>query len=276
MVLEHYNIATAPFACIPPRRSWSTLDFNPLSVIENAVHRNSLQSFPLFVKPASVSTGIGINQSNKVMNDKQLEEIVDDLTRRYPNQSILIESFLSGREFTVGIIGTGADAYVVGVRELVFLKDNPDFPIDPAHPYDTRDPALFELDVYGHDLKHQWTPNPQFVDLDLSDPVAREAADTALKAWRLLGCRDGGRIDIRHDKKGENAVPNFIEVRSCGSWYIENMLTSLKVNPIAGLVPGWSDLPRLAKGNGIDYDQLLALMMNSALKRGVHSAARGS
>lgn len=212
MVLEHYGIATAPFACIPPRNSWIGLDFNPLSVMENAAHRDSLSSFPLFVKPASVSTGIGISQANKVVDVQQLAEVVEDISNRYPTQTILIERFLAGREFTVGIIGTGADAYVVGVRELVFLKDNPNFPIDPSIPYNTRDPALYQLDVYGHDLKRKWSPNPQYVDLTLSDAVARAAAETALKAWRLLGCRDGGRVDLRHNTKETDAVLNFIEV----------------------------------------------------------------
>ncbi|KAF8973904.1 hypothetical protein BDZ97DRAFT_1751846 [Flammula alnicola] len=250
MVLEHYGIPTAPFACIPPRNSWPSPDFYPLSIIENSAHREALNSFPLFVKPSSVSTGIGISQANKVTNHEQLAKVLEDISTRYSTQTILIERFLAGREFTVGIIGTGADAYAIGVYELVFLKDNPQFPINTTIPYDSHDPAVLELDVYGHELKHQWTPNPQHVNMDLADPIARAAADIALKAWQVLGCRDGGRVDVRHDKKGLDAVPNFIEV-----------------NPIAGLAPNWSDLPRLAKANGIDFERLLGLVINSALKR---------
>jgi D-alanine-D-alanine ligase len=167
----------------------------------------------LFVKPSSVSTGIGISQSNKVKNRSELVDVVEEISKQYPTQTILIERFLQGREFTVGILGTGVDARVIGVQELVFFKDNPQFPIDPTLPYDTHDSHLLDFDVYGHDLKHQWSPNPQHVDIDSNDTVGRAVAQVALQSWRLLGCRDGGRIDIRHDVKGPNAIPNFIEVR---------------------------------------------------------------
>ena len=172
------------------------------------------------MKPASASTGIGISRINKVHNREQLAHIIEEITKQYPTQTVLVERFLGGREFTVGIIGTGAASYVIGVRELVFLKENPQFPIDPDCAYDTYDPALLELDVYGHDLKHQRSQNPQYVDMDLSDDIAHAVGEAALKAWRLLGCRDGGRVDIRHDKMGLGAVPNFIEVSlDAGSLY---------------------------------------------------------
>lgn len=212
MVLDHHGMPTAPFACIPPRNSW-VKDLCPFSLIQNSGRSHVLGSFPLFVKPAAEGTGMGITHANKITNHEQLIKVVEDLSQRYPTQTILIEHFLAGREFTVGIIGTGADARAVGVRELVFLKDNPGFPIDPATHYDTHDPALLELDVYGYDLKRVSCPNPQYVDMDLSsDPVAQEAAEAAVKAWKLLGCRDGGRVDLRHDTKNVDAVPNFIEV----------------------------------------------------------------
>jgi len=213
MVLEHYGIPTAPFVCMPPRTSWPTSGCCPIAIIEKSRHRQALQSFPLFVKPSSVSTGIGISQLNKVKSQSELVDVVEEISKRYPTQTILIEQFLGGREFTVGILGTGVDARVIGVRELVFLKDNPQFPIDPTHPYDTHDSHLLDLDVYGRDLKHQWSPNPQHVDIDPNNTVGQAVAEVALQSWRLLGCRDGGRIDIRHDVKGPAAIPNFIEVR---------------------------------------------------------------
>ncbi|KDR77746.1 hypothetical protein GALMADRAFT_65730 [Galerina marginata CBS 339.88] len=250
MILEYYGVPTAPFVCVPPRINWAE-SFCTLSVIQNSAQRHALNSFPLFVKPAAEGTGLGITQANKVSDEGQLVKIVEELSKRYPTQPILIERFLAGREFTVGIIGTGADARAIGVRELVFLKDNPDFPIDSGTIYTTRDPALLELDVYGYDLKHVSSPNPQYVDLDLSsDPVAQGVAEVAVKAWKLLGCRDGGRVDLRNDTKAKNAVANLIEV-----------------NPLAGLAPGWSDFPVLAQAGGIEYDRLLSLIVDSALER---------
>ena len=212
MVLEHYGVPTAPFACIPPRNSWPGVDFCPLSVIASSPHCDALNSYPFFVKPASVSTGIGISRINKVHDQEQLAHIVKEITKQYPTQTVLIERFLGGREFTVGIIGTGAASYVIGVRELVFLKGNPQIPINPDRAYTAYDPALRDLDVYGHELKHKSSQNPQYVDIDLSDDIAHAAGEVALKAWKLLGCCDGGRVDIRHEKMGLGAVPNFIEV----------------------------------------------------------------
>lgn len=212
MVLDHYKIPTAPFACVPPRRSWPPSRLTAISVINNSVHGAALQEFPLFLKPSATSTSIGVRQANKVHDLKDLERVLDDLSQQYPDQPILIERFLSGREFTVGIIGTGSDARVIGVGEIVFLKDNPAFPVDQNIIYTNLDPAALDMDVYGHELKSSWSPNPQFRAMDLADPVAQDVASMALRAWRALDCRDGGRVDVRHDTKGPQTIPNFIEV----------------------------------------------------------------
>ncbi|KDR69052.1 hypothetical protein GALMADRAFT_230865 [Galerina marginata CBS 339.88] len=180
MVLEHYGIPTAAFACIPARNTWP-MDFCPLSVIERTIHRDALGSFPLFVKPSAEGTGMGITQANKVVNREQLLNVVEDLSQRYPTQTILVERFLAGREFTVGIVGTGTEAFATGVLEHAFKKEKFDSPNDP-----TGD-AVY-LDVFGYDLK------------------PKGVADVALKSWRLLECRDGGRVDIRHDTNDANAA----------------------------------------------------------------------
>ena len=78
---------------------------------------------------------------------------------------------------------------------------------------------------------------------DISDKVC----ELALKSWKVLGCKDSGRIDIRMD---ENDEPYFIEV-----------------NPLAGLNKDTSDLPILAKMNGYSYDFIIESIMNSAKKR---------
>jgi D-alanine-D-alanine ligase len=77
--------------------------------------------------------------------------------------------------------------------------------------------------------------------------VARECEEAALAAWKVLGCEDGGRVDLRHDSNG---IPNFIEV-----------------NPLAGMNPVYSDLPMLSRMNGMDYDELIARIMHSAVRK---------
>jgi len=69
----------------------------------------------------------------------------------------------------------------------------------------------------------------------------------ALAAWHALGCRDGGRVDLRSDSSG---LPHFIEV-----------------NPLAGLHPEHSDLCIIAGKYGIGYQQLLTEIVQAALVR---------
>lgn len=99
-------------------------------------------------------------------------------------------------------MGTGAEARVIGIRELVYLKDNPGLVVDSSIPYGPYDPSVLQLDFYGREVKESWTPNPQYRDMSAeADEVVKLVADVALKAWRVLGCRDGGRIDVRHGPK---------------------------------------------------------------------------
>ena len=79
------------------------------------------------------------------------------------------------------------------------------------------------------------------------DSEAGQAGETALAAWRGLGCRDAGRMDFRSDATGR---PNFMEV-----------------NPLAGLHPRHSDLPIIFSLMGKTFLQLIDLIMCSALKR---------
>jgi len=123
------------------------------------------------------------------------------------------------------------------VRELVFLKGNPQYPINP-------DNGTYNL------VQRAYLESKINEMLEAGMIHCDTAGEVALKTWKLLECRDGGRVDIRHNKIGLGAVPNFIEV-----------------NPIAGLAPNWFDLLRLAKVNGISFDRLLDLMMDSALRK---------
>ena len=79
------------------------------------------------------------------------------------------------------------------------------------------------------------------------DPIVAEAEAVALAAWQVLGCRDGGRVDLRCDHRGR---PLFLEV-----------------NPLAGLNPGHSDLPILCARLGISYQELIGRIVASARER---------
>jgi D-alanine-D-alanine ligase len=191
------------------------------------IHRVKLP-FPLFAKPVAEGTGKGIGPSSKINNRAELETACLGLLERY-RQPALVETYLPGREMTIGLLGTGPEAEAVGTMEITLL-------------------AGAEAHAYSYVNKEQCE---QFVKYQMvsarTDDEVRRAEALALAAWRVLGCRDAGRIDVRCDASGQ---PQFIEV-----------------NPLAGLNPQHSDLPMLAAGAGIPYAALIERILKSAMKR---------
>jgi D-alanine-D-alanine ligase len=181
--------------------------------------------FPLFAKPIAEGTGKGITPASKIESPHELENVCSNLLINY-NQPVLLETFLPGREFTVGILGTGNEAEAIGTLEIILREQ-----AEPtAYSYVNKERC--------EDLVEYRTVN---------ESLSRKAQDIALKAWRGLGCRDAGRVDLKVDIHG---TPNLIEV-----------------NPLAGLHPAHSDLPILCQAVGISYRQLIEKIMDSALKR---------
>ncbi len=181
--------------------------------------------YPLFAKPLGEGTGKGIDPTSKINGPKELMGVCGRLLEKY-RQPVLVETYLPGREFTVGIIGTREDAEAVGVMEVI-LRDNA------------------ESHAYSYVNKEKCE---ELVDYRLVDgPVFQECAKVCLQAWRGLGCRDAGRIDVRMDGAGK---VNFIEV-----------------NPLAGLHPEHSDLPIICTKAGVPYQELIARILKSAEKR---------
>ncbi len=181
--------------------------------------------FPLFAKPIAEGTGKGITAASKIETLADLERICRSLLKAF-QQPVLVETFLPGREFTVGIIDTGTDAFATEVME-VLLK------------------SQAEWDVYSYFNKENFAALVEY--RLVNDNEAGQARETALAAWRGLGCRDAGRMDLRSDANGR---PNFMEV-----------------NPLAGLHPRHSDLPIIFGLMGKTFSQLIDLIMRSALKR---------
>lgn len=183
---------------------------------------------PLFVKPLGEGTGKGITAGSIVYEAAAFAPRSAQLLERY-RQPVLVESFLPGREFTVGLIGTDAEARVLGTMEIVLN-------------------AAAEPGVYSYVNKEECEERVEYRLVDgESDSVVADAESLALSAWRALGCRDAGRIDLRANTAGE---PCFIEA-----------------NPLAGLHPQHSDLPMLATALGMDYLTLIREIVESASAR---------
>jgi D-alanine-D-alanine ligase len=201
-----------------------TPDFAVIETLADAAKVNL--PYPLFLKPVAEGSGKGVDRNSKVTDAAGLKAVAADLLKRF-HQSVLVETFLPGREFTVGITGTGADAEVLGVTEIV-----------PK--------AGYVGAGYGFENKQEgWEEK---LDVVIAPPAEAAASGAvALAAWRALRCRDGGRIDVRCDAHG---APQFIEV-----------------NPLAGLRPEHSDLCFIAKYAGLTYDELIGKIMASFFKR---------
>ncbi|MGH6872869.1 MAG: D-alanine--D-alanine ligase family protein [Rhizomicrobium sp.] len=163
----------------------ATADF---AVIANMADAKAVKlAFPLFLKPVAEGSGKGVDEHSKVESRKQLLDTAKDLFARF-HQPVLVETFLPGREFTAAILGTGADAKVLGVSEICRK-------------------ANWVGEGYGYVNKEYWEDKCEII---AADPIsAKGVGDVALAAWRALRCRDGGRVDIRNDANGR---PNFIEV----------------------------------------------------------------
>jgi D-alanine-D-alanine ligase len=181
--------------------------------------------YPLFAKPCTEGTGKGISGASKITSPEALQAVCRDLLARF-RQPVLVETYLPGREFTVGLAGTGSKARSLGCMEVVFLE-------------------RAEGAGYTYLNKKDFESRVEYRPAD--GPEARAAEDLALAAWRGLHCRDAGRIDIRLDAAGN---PSFIEV-----------------NPLAGINPVISDLVILCGQRNVSYQDLIAMILDSALER---------
>jgi D-alanine-D-alanine ligase len=160
-----------------------------------------------------------------IRTPQDLQAVCANLLATY-SQPVLVETFLPGREFTVGIVGTGLQARSLGIMEVLLEQEA-------------------EPEVYSYANKAYYETRVRYRLVD--DPAAQMAATVALQAWRCLGCRDGGRVDLRCTTTG---TPQFLEV-----------------NPLAGLHPVHSDLPILCRLAGMPYDTLIDIIMTSAAAR---------
>jgi D-alanine-D-alanine ligase len=181
--------------------------------------------YPLFAKPVAEGTSKGVHADSKVTDPGQLERVCARLLAAH-RQPVLVERFLPGREFTVGVVGTGERAEAIAVLEVLLL--------DGA-----------DREVYTQRNKEDCESLVRY--RLATGALADEAKALALSAWNALGCRDGGRVDVRQAPDGRLQV--------------------LELNPLPGLHPTHSDLPIMATLAGIDYRELIGRILASALRR---------
>jgi len=141
-------------------------------------------AYPVFLKPVAEGSSKGVTTTSRAKNHAELARTARELLARY-QQPVLVEPYLPGREFTVGLIGDGPRTEALGALEVV-LRDPKD---DGIYTYDSKEEC--EVDVeYRAAL----------------DPLALEACALARQAWIALDCRDAGRVDVRADADGRLMV----------------------------------------------------------------------
>lgn len=160
----------------------------PCAVVERIGGADAVDlPFPVFVKPLAEGTGKGITEKSLVTDRKDLGAVCDTIIRTF-NQPALVETYLPGRDLTVGVLGAGDSARVVGVMETR-MKDG--------------------AEQGGQSFYNKENCEKVLEYALIDDKTAKAAAQVALSSWKALGCVDGGRVDLRCDEKG---VPNFLEV----------------------------------------------------------------
>jgi len=231
--------------CLDKARTKETLTFHGIptpkfAVVENIEDLDAVRkelSLPLFVKPLHEGSSKGITDSNLCWDRKHLLRQTKVLLENY-RQPVLIEEYLPGKEFTCAVLGNGDEATVLPIVGMNF---------------ETLPKGA--LPIYSFDAKFVWDrpENP----LDIFQCPARITRElrasierVTLDAYRVLGCRDWARIDVRLDAAG---VPNVLEV-----------------NPLPGILPDPADnscLPKAARAAGINYEELIQNCLKYAAAR---------
>jgi D-alanine-D-alanine ligase len=250
-ICEFYGIpysGSDPFTltlCLDKARTKETLIFHGIptprfAVVERVEDLGAVTeelAFPLFVKPLHEGSSKGITDANLCFDRGHLSRQTAFLLENY-KQPVLVEEYLPGKEFTCAVVGNGEEAVVLPIVGMNF---------------ETLPKGA--LPIYSFDAKFVWDrpENP----LDIFQCPARITRElqasierVTLDAFRVLGCRDWARIDVRLDASGK---PNVLEV-----------------NPLPGILPDPADnscLPKAARAAGIGYEELIQNCLKYAAAR---------
>ncbi|MBI3986547.1 MAG: D-alanine--D-alanine ligase [Lentisphaerae bacterium] len=198
-----------------------------------------LRNFPLpaIVKPLREGSSMGIANDSVVKKTAALERKAADIRRRY-REPALIEEFLPGREFTVGVVGNAPRYEFLPIAEI-------DHRVLPrgANP------------VYGFEAKWVWDDPARPLKIlvcpaRISGPLKRKILDVVRRALEVLRVRDWCRVDVRLDGRGS---PKIIEL-----------------NPLPGILPDPGEnsaLPAAARAAGWTYDELILRVAEEAIRR---------
>jgi len=218
-ILSENNIPTPSFAVISSAEDLSIINLN----------------YPLFIKTLDLGCSIGIDQNSVILNKQELEKKASKLIHKY-KKKVLVEEFLDGREFAVTVIGNGNKAGVLPIVEISF---------GPLFEKNGRW-KIFDYESKWYQNSPYYIQSPYKCPALLDKNIASTIKKISLKAYKLCGCRDYARIDIRMDKHN---TPQILEVN---------------LNPSIGR---HSQIHKSAMATGLTFRDLIKMIISISLVR---------
>ena len=228
--------------CLDKSRAKEILTFHKIPnpkfwVIESPEKIPAGISFPAIVKPLYEGSSKGIKDNSVVGDRKELRAKVAEIGELY-NQPSIVEKFLTGREFTVGVLGNYPELEILPVVEI----DHSKLPVG-ARP------------IYSYEAKWLWDRPEKPLEIfkcpaNISRTLKTQIDNIIRKTCQVLRIKDWARIDLRLDQNGQ---PNILEI-----------------NPLPGILPNPEEnscLPKAARAAGYSYDQLINRVVWEACKR---------
>ena len=190
--------------------------------------------FPAILKPNFGDSSIGITKDAVVKNERALLEYLDQLRVLFPKRPILVQEYLTGAEYSVGLIGNPDQ----GLRALPILE------VDFSK-LDANLPKILGYESKWEPDSPYWT-QIKYREAVLPDQIQQQMIDNSVKLFERLNCREYARFDFRADAKGD--------------------IKLLEVNPN----PGWcwdGKLNIMAGFQGMRYSEMLGLILQAAVER---------
>jgi len=228
--------------CLDKSRAKEILSFygvaNPAFwTVESAAELPADPPLPAIVKPLCEGSSKGVKDNSVVRTPQALKERVEEIISLY-KQPAIVERFLTGREFTIGILGNGAEMEILPVVEI-------DYSQLPAG----------ASPIYSYEAKWIWDRPEKPLEIfrcpaQISPPLEQSIHQLVRRACKVLRIRDWCRIDVRLDETG---TPHILEL-----------------NPLPGILPNPEDnscLPKAARAAGYSYSQLIQRVVIEAMRR---------
>ena len=176
---KRYTVAVANFAGIPVARSlhlFKNTKFENKQILEQL-------NLPLFIKPNNGGSSIGMSKVNRE------DELTDALTKAFKeDDQVLVEEFIKGREFTIGVFHSKGSITTLPITEVISKKE------------------FFDYEAKYHGASEEVTP------AKINESMAKQISDTALKAYETFNCKGIVRIDFIYNE--ESKLPYMLEINT--------------------------------------------------------------